>query len=131
MKSKVWNYFDIAAKLAVKRRDDRCFYLAAMARRKDQALVVSANGAPWNEPAKSSHAEFKLSKKLDYYSTVYIVRVKIGTMEYGMSRPCSSCMQALQSKKVKKIYYTIDPETFGCISFDYNVIIDEKIYGIS
>lgn len=124
----VWSYFEIAGKLAIKRRDDRSFYLCSIAQRADGAWVQSVNGFPFNEPNKRSHAEFRTSKKIDYNAEVWVCRVRVGDGTFGMARPCFSCMQALMLKRVKKISYTISDTQFGVIRAKDGYIIDEKIY---
>lgn len=73
--------------------------------------------APSTVPDRTAHAEARLCKKLDYNSTVYVARVKLCNGQFGISRPCSSCMKTLMSKKVKRVYYTISEKEYGVIGF--------------
>jgi len=60
-----------------------------------------------------AHGEHKIARKLDHGAIVYVVRVlrKDGTL--AMSRPCPDCQAILRSKRVKKVYYSINPEQYG------------------
>lgn len=126
MNNKIFNYFEIAARAAVSKDDRRWFLLGAVGIRDDGTLVKSFNGST-EYPKREVHAEFRLSRKLDYGATVYVARVrmdttiapdgtKILTPTFGMSRPCQPCMRALHAKRVKRIYYTISKNEFGIIN---------------
>jgi cytidine deaminase len=116
MRNKIFNYFEIAAKTAVSKSDNRAFLLAAVGERNDGTLVKSLN-SPTTIPDRTVHAEARLCKKLDYNSVVYVARVKICDGKPGMARPCNSCMKTLISKKVKRVYYTISEQEYGVIGF--------------
>lgn len=124
----VWSYFQIAGKLAIKKKDKRNYYLACLGLRNDGTLIASANGSPWNEIVKSSHAEARAANKLDYHSDIWVVRIKISTGEFGMARPCKNCMRILLNKQVDKIYYTKDHTSYGLITCHNGSVISEKIY---
>jgi tRNA(Arg) A34 adenosine deaminase TadA len=84
--------------------------------RSDGAVVSSRNGStpmPWGT-SPTCHAERKAIRKSDYGATLYVARVK-KTGEIAMAKPCEACMNALRSKKVKKIYYTINDQEYGVI----------------
>lgn len=116
MNRKIFSYFEIAAKTAMKGDNKRSFILGALGLRKDGAMVKSFN-APTISPDRFCHAENRLAKKLDVGATVYVARVRLDNFEFGMSKPCHNCMKALIAKKVKRIYYTISNNEYGVINF--------------
>ena len=107
-------YFRMARQAAVKgdtREADRRYRLAAVGVRTDGAVVVSSN-LPSRIPEPSAHAEARLARKLDWGSTVYIVRIKRdGTL--GTARPCRKCQSALRLKGVRYCYYSISENEYG------------------
>lgn len=113
MRNQVFNYFDIAAKFAVSKVDERSFLLGALGERNDGTLVSAIN-LPSELPNRMAHAEYRLSKKLDYGAIVYVVRIRLMDGSFGMSRPCKNCQKVLIHKKVKKVYYTINQFEAGC-----------------
>lgn len=100
--------------------DVRNFWLGSIGIRKDGILVSAKNGAAISgnsienyQLLPKSHAEGRLVRKLGYYSTVYVARVKRRDYTFGMSRPCEMCRVLLTAKKVEKVYYTIDEFHYG------------------
>jgi len=114
MRNGVFSYLEIAAKLASKGSDKRSYYLGAVGARSDGAIVSSVN-IPTRDKEPNAHAEYRLSKKLDNGSTVYVARILKATGDFKMSRPCSSCMIAMKNAGVTRVYYTIAPNEFGII----------------
>jgi tRNA(Arg) A34 adenosine deaminase TadA len=111
-KSDVRRYFEMAAEAAMSVKDNRTFFLGAVARRNDGVMVISRNGStPY--PNRSGHAETRLCKKLDPGTTVYVVRVRVIDGGYGMARPCVNCQKCMLSRHVKQVYYSINPDQFG------------------
>jgi tRNA(Arg) A34 adenosine deaminase TadA len=102
---KIFQYLEIAAKIGSKRDDKRQYWIGAVGKRSDGTLVFSSNG-PTPKPDRCSHAEYKLTKKLDYGAIVYVARV-LRNGDFAMAKPCANCVRALQSKRVKRVYYTI------------------------
>ena len=113
MRNKIWKYFKLAAQAAIKKDDNRHYRLGASACRKVGTTVTSCNG-PSPVPNREMHAEWRISKMLDYGATVYVVRV-LANGDYGMAMPCQSCIKAMKSKRVKKVYFTADKDTFGIL----------------
>jgi len=112
MRNSLRYYFDLAIKIANAKDDRRSFKIGACAIRNDGVIVGASNGpTPYQSPM--AHGEHKISRKLDYGATVYVVRVlrKDGTL--AMARPCSDCAHTLRSKRVKRVYYSINPEQYG------------------
>jgi len=114
MRSKTWRYFELAAEEAIKNQHDgRHYLLGCVAVRGDGAIVKASNG-PTPVPTREMHAEYRVSKKLDYDAVVYVARV-LRDGSFGSAMPCASCLKALASKRVKKVYFTISNDNFGMI----------------
>jgi hypothetical protein len=109
---KIWNYFEMAGKMATSKEDRRTYLLGAIGIRGDGTIVRSLNG-PSRVPAREAHAEYKLCRKLDHGATVFVARIRVGDGTFGNARPCQKCRKMLQSRKVKKVYYTIAHNEFG------------------
>jgi tRNA(Arg) A34 adenosine deaminase TadA len=127
MKRKIFNYFQIAASLAKKKNnlDKRCFLLGAVGIRNDGAMISAINGSS-EYPNRHAHAKKKALSMMDFYATIYVVRVRVGNGTLAMARPCKSCMKALKSKKIKRIYYSISNNEYGVIDFKYSSSIKMK-----
>jgi tRNA(Arg) A34 adenosine deaminase TadA len=110
------NYIDqmlaISVRVALMGDTDRKYCLGAVAKRTDGALVYAYNGRPLNVHAPS-HAEFRLSKKLDSSSTVFVSRVNRNTGVIALSKPCNACQIALKSRNVNKVIYSITDKEYG------------------
>lgn len=115
MNKKIFYYFEIASKIA-RRGDDRDHFLGAIGLRSDGAIVSAFNGRA-RDRERRMHAEYRVSKKLDYGATVYVARVLKET-KFGIARPCISCMKALKTRGVKRVYYTIGPNEYGWYDFE-------------
>lgn len=124
MRREIFNYFLIAAKLSTKRDDKRHFFLGAIGIRSDGVMVKSFNGSS-QEPFRTAHAEYRLSKKLDYGSNVYVARVM--HKGFGVARPCRKCMKALLSMRVNRIYYTINNSEYGILTCRDGKIVTEHL----
>ena len=92
--------------------DNRTFLLGSVGIRSDGAMVKSLN-SPTEIPNRKTHSEYRLSKKLDYNSIVYVARVRLADGKFAMARPCVSCQKVLCSKRVSKVYYTISECEWG------------------
>ena len=114
MRSKTWKYLQLAAEEAIKNKDDgRHYFLGCVAVRGDGALVRASN-CPTPVPMRERHAEYRVTKKLDYDAVVYVARV-LNAGGYGKAMPCADCLKALKAKRVKKVYFTINDDVFGVI----------------
>lgn len=102
------------AKIVAQRGQRRSFWLGAVGVRNDGCVVMAYNG-PTPKPERSCHAEYRLAKKLDYGSIVYVARVTEKGNSIAIAKPCQSCMNMLKSKKVKRVYWTTND---GSIEFD-------------
>lgn len=111
------DYFNMAAKIA-NFEDDRTFTLGAIGIRTDGVLVNARNGNSFSTKFPifrrdvKSHAEGRILRKLDSGSIIYITRIK-NDNSFGLSKPCSGCSCLIKAKKIEKVYYTIDDDTFG------------------
>ena len=113
MNNKIWTYFELAGKMAVSKQDQRTYLLGAIGIRGDNAIVSSMN-APTPFPTREAHAEYKLVRKLDHGATVYVARIRTGDGAFANAKPCKDCMKVLKSRRVKRVYYTIGQNEFGC-----------------
>ena len=107
--------------------DTRNYRLGAGGVRGDGATVTAkngtiiANGLPDSDfTFREAHAEVRLANKLDHDATVYVARVARNG-ELKIARPCPDCMQALRSRRVAKVYYTISDTEWGCFDFNRDV----------
>jgi len=104
----------ISVRIALMGDTNRKYCLGAVAKRTDGALVYAYNGRPLNVHAPS-HAEFRLSKKLDSSRTVFVSRVNRNTGTIALAKPCQSCQIALKSKYVEKVIYSITEKEYGVL----------------
>ena len=103
-----------AAEYGISRKDNRIFLFGALGIRADGAVIRSRNSSV-AETFPEAHAEFRLSKKLNYGSIVYVARVLKDDSGWGMARPCPNCLRILHYRGIKKVYYTITSGEFGVI----------------
>lgn len=113
--NKIWHYFEIAAEQAFSKKDRRSFYLGAVGIRSDGAIVSACNG-PTSEPERKAHAEYRLAKKLDPGSIVFVCRLLRKDRSFAIAKPCHSCTKMLVSRGVSKVYYTIAPGEYGVLN---------------
>jgi len=121
--SKHLKYIEMAAAVSRYKEDGRRFYLGALGIRADGTIVFSANGNP-KMPDRKHHAEYRVSRKLDAGSLVYVCRTikegEPGSEKYkhsawAMAKPCPDCLKVLSSRAVRSIYYSISTGEYGCI----------------
>ena len=112
MSSDIQYFFAIARKAAVSKIDRRQFLIGSCATRNDSKIVTASNG-PTFDQHPAAHAEARLCRKLDFGATVYVVRIAKGNGDYVMSRPCATCRISLAALRVKRVYYSIDPNQYG------------------
>lgn len=109
--NKIISYLKIASEIASKGQDFRSFFVGAVAVRNDGAIVYSYNG-PTRHPSRQAHAEYRISRKTDVGSIVYVARIRLDG-DLAMAKPCKNCKKILSSKGVKRVYYTIDNKNYG------------------
>jgi tRNA(Arg) A34 adenosine deaminase TadA len=114
MRRKITKYFKLAAKIAYGKDETRSFLLSAIGVRADGSIVKAIN-SPSSEPNRQAHAEWKLSRKLDTGSTVFVCRVRLLDGKKAMARPCHSCLKVLRSRGVSRVYFTTGHHTWQYI----------------
>lgn len=93
-----------ATRAALRSSGEKHYLVGAAAVRNDGTLVWSGNG-PAPGPSPSVHAEARLARKLDYYASVFVLRLRRdGT--FGCAKPCPRCIEALRARAVLKVWYT-------------------------
>ncbi len=114
MNNYIRKMLDIAASVALLGDLERKQRIGAIGKRLDGALVYSYNGRP-SERHPPSHAEHRLSKKLDSCDTVFVARVDRSSSLLTLSKPCFNCECALRSRRVKKVIYSISEKEYGVL----------------
>jgi len=61
-----------------------------------------------------SHAEARVTRKLDGGSVVFVARV-LRDGGFALAHPCKHCLRVMRSRGVAKVFYSIDNDTFGRI----------------
>jgi deoxycytidylate deaminase len=64
------------------------------------------------------HAEFAACKGLRPYdigdrADMYVYRIRRDTWGPGLARPCDICIQILQEKGIRRVFYTIGEDEYG------------------
>ena len=111
-------HFRRAKEVALKgdtKEANRRYRLGAVGVRTDGA-IVTANNIPIRSPNPDAHAEARLCRKLNWGSTIYVVRIlRDGLM--GLARPCRDCQATMRLRGVKRCYYSIDNNEYGVLVF--------------
>jgi deoxycytidylate deaminase len=106
-------YLNMAVDVSIRRNDFRNFRVGSVGIRGDGAVTTSYNGAP-KFPTPNHHSEGRLCRKLDHGATVFVARITRNGL-WAMSKPCYDCERAMRRVRVKRVYYTIAPEEYGCL----------------
>ncbi len=101
---------------AIKRKDGRTFFVASVGVRADGAVVKSRNESAIGR-SYCSHAEARLSRKLDRGATVFVARWRRDTKDWALAKPCDNCMNILKRHKVKRVVYTVGPNKYETLRF--------------
>lgn len=102
MNRKIFNYLEIAAKAALgKEIITRNFIHGAVGIRKDGAIVKSLNSSS-EVPNRRLHSEYRVCMKMDFGGELYVSRVRLDTMQFGMSKPCQPCIKSDEKSRYKK-----------------------------
>lgn len=94
------------------------YALAAVGVRRDGAVVHSSNKAiraPGSLRIWGTHAELRLCRKLDAGATVFVARVTRDG-HWATAKPCQQCMNRLRSQRVRRVFYTTGPASYGVLS---------------
>lgn len=105
-------YLHMAAKLAAKGDSNKNYLHGCIGIRSDGAIVKADNSLT-REPVPSSHAEFRVCKKLDKGSVIYVARILRANNEWANSKPCPTCSAYIKNSCVKAVYYTISHNEYG------------------
>ena len=125
-------FFKLASEVAQSRVDERSFLLGAIGVRGDGTIVTARNGAVHSVESKpgwsfpSAHAEARCCKKMDYNGTIYVARVFKKTGLLAVARPCFACIQAIRSRSVRRVYYSIDKDRYGYLNLVNNAEYTEN-----
>lgn len=119
-----------AAMVSRLRKDDRRYFIGAIGLRSDGTKVKACNGNP-KEPTREHHCEYRLSRKLDRGSTVFVARTtskesdgcsgrplyvsEDSGRQLSMAKPCADCEKALRFRGVARVYYSISDEEYGVL----------------
>lgn len=114
-RSDPWRYLRLAAEVAALKEDSRAHRLGAVGLRSD-GVMVAAHNSPARDKSPTVHAEARLTRKLDYYATVFVTRVR--SDGFGLARPCPTCQRALRRRRVQRVYYTISSDEYGVMELD-------------
>lgn len=109
-------YFRMARQVATKgdtHEVARQYRLGSIGIRTDGAIVAASN-VPHRTPEPRAHAEARLVRKLDWGSTVYVVRIK-SDGELTLARPCKKCISAMRLRGVKRCYFSITEHEYGVL----------------
>jgi len=114
--SQISKYFRLARQVASKgdtKEAKRHYRLGAVGLRSDGAIVTSSN-IPHRVPEPNTHAERRLVKKLNWGSTVYVVRIKRDG-KLAIARPCKKCQSAMLLRGIQRVYYSINEYEYGVL----------------
>lgn len=115
----VWKFFEMAKKAAQLRDDQRAFQFGAIGLRDDGIIVAACNGCVVLDKNDrrgffpKCHAEFRICRKLDKNSTVFVARIALIDGKYKNAKPCKTCQNAMRTRGVTKVYYTISDDEYG------------------
>jgi tRNA(Arg) A34 adenosine deaminase TadA len=112
-------YFRVARQTALKgdsKEARRRFRLGAVGVRSDGAIVTS-NNISNRLPEPNAHAEARLTRKLDWGSTVYVVRI-LSDGSLATARPCKHCLNTMRLRGVRYVYYSISDKEHGRLTLN-------------
>jgi len=122
-----WTIFEEAKRVAIANQDERDYFLGAVGVRTDCAkLITACNGPAVISPQFNkhsyppAHAEYRLARKLNKGSVVYVCRVRQIDGTFAMARPCVDCQRVLALKGIEKVYYTINNYEYGVMYLNKN-----------
>src|ERR1700748_315771 len=106
-------YLDLAIRIAKGGEENRNYLIGCVALREDGAIVTSPNILT-KKPEHSAHAEYRIVKhKSGIGATLWVARMHRDG-QWANAKPCIKCPTLIRNKRVKKVYYTISPNTYGC-----------------
>ena len=108
--NRVNKYFRLAKQVAERGGVLRQFRLGAVGIRTDGAIVTASNVSS-RVPERRAHAETRVTRKLNYGSEVFVVRILRNGM-LAQARPCSRCQAAMRQRGIS-CYYSISDCEWG------------------
>jgi len=114
--TKTQKLFQIAKQAAIcvnGRKDKRKYRIGAAAIRHD-GVIVQARNISTQRPTPTAHAEYRLTRKLDWGAIVYVVRV-LSNGDLSMAKPCQKCMSKMKRHGVLRCYYSITDNEYGVV----------------
>lgn len=105
-------YLDLAIRIAKGGNIDRNYLIGCVSLREDGAIVVSPNSLT-KRPEHAAHAELKALRKSGLGATLWVARI-MRSGEWACAKPCIKCQSLIRNKEVKKVFYTIGPNEYGC-----------------
>lgn len=106
-------YFKFAKQIALKGGSARRYRLGAVGIRSD-GVTVTASNISTRSPEPRAHAEARLTRKLDWGSVVYVVRV-LRNGALAMAKPCQHCQNTMRIRGVQRCYYSINDTEYGVL----------------
>jgi tRNA(Arg) A34 adenosine deaminase TadA len=110
--NRVNRYFRLARQVAERGGVRRQFRLGAVGVRTD-GVVVTASNVSSRTPERRAHAETRVTRKLNYGSEVYVVRI-LRNGSLATARPCGRCQTAMRQRGVR-CYYSISETEYGVL----------------
>jgi tRNA(Arg) A34 adenosine deaminase TadA len=106
------NYLDLATRIAKANASrDKHFSFGCVSIREDGAIIVASN-IRTRDPIVSAHAESRAIRKSGYGATLYVVRID-RRGQWGLARPCVECQSLIRNHNVRRVYYSVSPETYA------------------
>lgn len=114
MRREIFSYLAIAGRIALQSTQRRRAYMLGAVGLRHDGTLVSACNLPSTHPQPAAHAEARLARKLDHDAVVYVARV-LRSGEFALARPCARCQAALESRGVRRVYYTVASKEYGVL----------------
>jgi len=108
-------YLELATKIAKNNNQAKSFLFGVVAER-DDGLIVTSTNVRTQMPCKAAHAERRVLAKSGYGAILYVVRIDRAG-KWAIAKPCKACETFARNKGVKKIYYSISHNEYGCLAF--------------
>jgi cytidine deaminase len=99
--------------------DARAFWLGCIGIRSDGSQILSKNGAVYSTSISNyqlipdAHAECRAIKKMDCGGVMYVARVRKIDRSLAMASPCEICRVKIRSRRINKVYYTVNQHQYG------------------
>ena len=87
------------------------FFFGCVALRDDGAIITSTN-IRTQLPMIAAHAEARALRKCGQEAILWIARID-RNRNRALARPCSGCQTLIKNRCVKRVYYTVDNNTYS------------------